>query len=782
MSYSEKSLYKEIFKGVYEIDILNANDSELEKISKERALGLSLEEMLKIQKYFKKEEKGRNPTDVELEAFAQSWSEHCCYKSSKTILEKTVFKVKSKDVILAIKEDAAVVNFDDEHAYVVKIESHNHPSALDPYGGAATGVGGILRDILCMGAQPLALIDSLFFGNLNFPENKIPEGIKSPRFLFKEVVKGIADYGNRVGIPTLSGMTYFDNSFLGNCLVNVGCVGIVKKDKIAHSRVGDDGDIYILAGGKTGRDGIHGVTFASQNFSCKEEERAAVQLGYAIMKEPLIHACLEINEKGLLTGMKDLGGGGLSCGASEMAFAADKGAIVELEKVLLKEENLKPWEIWVSESQERMLLSVKKKNVEKVLEIFEFWDVPAVVIGTIDSSKRIKVKFHGETVLDLDLEFLIKGVQYKRPYSFKERKKVDVEDPKFKIPNLKKITKKILSSPNIGSKESIIRRYDHEVRGNTILKPMQGIVNKETHGDATVIKPLKDSYKGIAITSDVNPSFCKLDPFLGAASAVEETIRNLVSVNSFPHTLVDCLNFGNPENPESLGAFVRGCEGLYFAANSFKIPFVSGNVSFYNESSLGKIAPTPTLLGIGIVDDVRKIISVDLKKEGNFFYIVGETKQELGGSEYYKILNFSERGVVPKVFPEETKKIVNSLLKAMNLSLVESCHDCSEGGIFVSAAEMAFGGDLGLNLDLERISSSIRTDFKLFSESNGRFLVEVKRKNAKEFEKITKGKGKKIGEVVKEKKIEIKDKNIDIEFSLDELRNAWKNAIEKEKG
>ncbi len=758
---------------LYEINLLNADNSQLKRISADRSLGLNLGEMRKIQTYFKKEK--RNPADVELEALAQSWSEHCCYKSSKPVLRETVFRIKAPQSILT-GEDAGVVEFNEEYAYVIGLESHNHPSAIEPYGGASTGVGGIVRDVLCMGAQPIALIDPLFFGPLNISESELPTGMKHPKFLLNGVVSGISAYGNRIGIPTLAGMVEFHESYTGNCLVNVACIGIAKKKNIVRSIAGNAGDYYIMAGGKTGRDGIHGVTFASAELEKESEEKSipAVQLGYAIMKEPLIHACLEAVEKGLLTGMKDFGGGGLSCVSSEMAYAGGKGAIVELDRILLKEKGIAPWEIWVSESQERMMMSVKPENVDNVLEIFEFWDVPATIIGRIDNSKRIRVRYNGRIVLDLDLEFLIKGVRYERPYRIVKRSEKEIN---FRIPCIEEIAKKILNSPRVGSKESIVRRYDFDVHGNTILKPMQGIVNKQGHGDAAVIKPLEDTYQGLAITSDVNPPFCKLNPYWGAASAVEETIRNLVAVNSVPHSMADCLNFGNPEKKDRMGDFVSCCKGLYFAANSFGIPFVSGNVSLYNESEKGPIVPTPTIVGVGIVKDVRNVVSSDLKDDGNFIYLVGSTRREMGGSEYYRILKLNS-GRVPRVYPDETKKNMNSLLRAMDLGIVRSCHDLSEGGLFVSISEMAFGGDLGVDVDLCRMEK-LRADFKLFSESNGRWLVEVKPGNSKKFEKIVPD-AKRIGRVTKEKEIRISDKKFNLNLSLDELRDKWNSAIERE--
>lgn len=760
---------------VFEVNILEASEKELAEISEERSLGLSAEEMGKIRDYFKKE--GRNPTDIEVEAFAQSWSEHCCYKTSRPILKETVFNIKAPQNICVISEDAGVVDFDDEHAYVVALESHNHPSALDPYGGAATGIGGILRDVICMGAQPIALVDPLFFGSLDFPDSDLPEGTKHPQYLLKGVVQGIADYGNRVGVPTVSGMIFFDDSYVGNCLVNVGCVGIMRKDELIHSRAGGAGDIYILAGGKTGRDGIHGVTFASAELrEDSEEDRPAVQLGYAIMKEPLMHACLEANRKGLLTGMKDFGGGGLSCVSAEMAHSGGFGATVELDKIPLKEAGVSLWEIWVSESQERMMVSVTPENVDKVLEIFSFWDVDATVVGNVDDSGRIKATYGGETVLNLDLDFLIAGVVYDRPYEIIEREEKMGD---YELGDVSDSCLKVLGSANVASRESVIRRYDHEVRANTILKPMQGVVGFQSHGDAAVMKPLSDSYRGLALTCDVNPHLVSADPYLGAASAVDEVIRNLVSVNARPHSMADCLNFGNPEKAERLGDFKRACEGLHKVADYFKVPFVSGNVSLYNESMLGPIAPTPTILGVGIIEDVRKAVSSDLKKARSIIYLVGETENELGGSQYHQVIGRDD-GIVPKVNPEKLKEKMEFLLSEMNEGTVLACHDLSEGGLFTAACEMALGGRLGIELDLSAMDSSLRIDSKFFSESNGRWLVEVAEKDKNAFDEFAEA--VEIGKVTETGKVLIVDGDMRVEFSLDELRSTWNKGVEEETG
>ncbi|NIP34496.1 MAG: phosphoribosylformylglycinamidine synthase II, partial [Thermoplasmata archaeon] len=372
-----------------DINIREANPHDLEVMSKELALGLSVEEMERIRHHFLQE--GRNPTDVEMQALGQAWSEHCCYKSSLHYLKEHILMVDNEDVIA--RDDAGVMAIDDEWAYALRIESHNHPSAIEPYGGAATGIGGIIRDVLCMGAQPVALVDPLYFGPLDMRHRDLPVGVKHPKYLMSGVVAGIRDYGNRIGIPTVSGGLYFDQGYVGNCIVNVGCLGVVRRDKVTLSAVGGAGDVLVLVGGRTGRDGIHGVTFASAELTeeSEEEDRGAVQLGDPITKEPLIHACLEVNERGLLRGMKDLGGGGLSCVCGEIAHAAGYGVQVDIGRVPTKEEGLEPWEIWISESQERMMLAVAPDDVEEVLSVFDLWDVEATVLGHTIREQRARI-------------------------------------------------------------------------------------------------------------------------------------------------------------------------------------------------------------------------------------------------------------------------------------------------------------------------------------------------------------------------------------------------------
>ena len=764
---------------LYEIDVFSASDKELVEISKKMGLALALPEMKKIQEYFKA--KNRLPYDIELQALGQAWSEHCCYKSSKIPLKQYVFGIEEKKIVA--REDAGVIEFDKDHYYCAALESHNHPSAVEPYGGAATGVGGIIRDIVCMGSQPLAYIDPLFFGPLDLPIEKVPKGTKHPRYLFKGVVDGIRDYGNRIGIPTLSGQVYFHKGYTGNCLVNVGCIGIMEKKELIHSYAKAPGNVYIYVGGKTGRDGIHGVTFASAELTDESEEssRSAVQVGDPITKEPLIHVTLECNRKGLLEGLKDFGGGGLSCVSGELAYEAGFGAEIVLDSVPLKEEGLSPWEIWVSESQERMMLLAAPKNVNKVLHICKQWDVPAAVVGKVIKEKITRVYYKDMKILEMDMDFFTGGPVYdscQRPYILPKTDKR--REPEFEMLNLNDTLKKLLAHPNIASKEWVIRQYDHEVRGNTIIKPLQGKINFECHGDSTVLKPLEDSFRGLAVTANINPRFMEKDPYWGAVSAIDETCRNLVSVGAEPDSLLDCLNFGNPEKPEKMGEFYEACRGLGDAARELKLPYMSGNVSLYNESLTTSVPPTPQIMGVGIVKDVRKCVTADFKSEKNPIYLVGkETEKEMGGSEYYSLMK-NEGGIVSKSDLKLLKRCMKSILTVISKKTIASCHDISEGGIAVCLSEMAIGGELGCEVDLSKAAKKLRSDFKLFSESNTRWVVEVKKEKQKDFENILKKQKTpyiKIGET-KGKNLVIKDNGkVLINLKIDEIRKIWKNAI-----
>jgi len=720
---------------LHDITLRDASAHELASISERMGLALSLDEMQRIQAHF--QDLGRNPTEVELQSLGQAWSEHCCYKSSKVILKEFIFPVQAPYVI--DRGDAGVVEFDEDHAYALRIESHNHPSAIEPYGGANTGIGGILRDVLAMGAQPIALADPLHFGPLDYPMEKLPRGTRHPKYLFGGVVAGIRDYGNRVGIPTVAGCIVFDEGYLGNIVVNVACVGFGKKSQIVRNRVGSENAVFILGGGRTGRDGIHGVTYASVDLTDKAVEgweAGAVQLGDPILKEPLIHACVESAQAGLLDGMKDLGGGGLSCVIGEMALGGGFGGEVDLEKVPLKEEGLAPWEIWVSESQERMMLAVLPENVDRVLRIFDLYDVPATVIGRVIPEKVCRVRYQGTVVLEMDLAFYTGGPEYTRPY----KPPATLPSQDLRLPrepeDYRSTILKILASPNVASKEYVIRQYDHEVRASTVLKPLQGVIGKAAHGDASVIRPRIDSWRALAISVASTPHFTAIDPYRGGASAVDEVCRNLVAVGANPHSLTNCLNFGNPEKPDRLWSFREAARGIGTTAKALGIPIPSGNVSFYNESPRGPCPPTPVVLGVGIVEDLRQCVTSDFKREGDPVVLVGSTQAELGGSEYMRLRGGT--APVPSVDPLGLRASMDHLLRAIHGGMVAAAHDLSHGGLAVAAAEMCLGGDLGADLKTVAMDP-MRWDVQLFSESNGRWLIEVAKDRYEAFTHLMEG-------------------------------------------
>ena len=753
---------------LFDIAILDATDDQLKQVSADMALGLSLDEMKVVRDYFKKE--GRNPTDVELQSLGQAWSEHCCYKSSKPILKEFVFGLDREDILS--RGDAGVMVFDDDYGYCLRIESHNHPSAVEPYGGAATGIGGILRDVVCMGAQPIGLADPLCFGPIDY-KGEIPPGTKHPRYLVNGVVSGIRDYGNRVGIPTITGGFFFDESYTGNCLVNVACLGIVKRKDLANNFAGGPGEVMILIGGRTGRDGIHGVNFASADLTATSDEdsRGAVQLGDPITKEPVMHACFEVNAKHLITGMKDLGGGGLSCVVGEMALDAGCGADVDLEKVPLKESGLAPWEIWVSESQERMMCTCKPENVEKVLEIFEMWDVLATPVAKTTDQKRTRLFWNGELIFDMDLEFLTGGPVYNRPYTLPVVS--SKKNEKFpKLPSDKEVILSLLSDFNVASKEWAIRQYDHEVRASTAIHPMVGELNMTGPGDASVLLPVPGSKRGLAAAIGCNPWFTEADPYKGGMTAIDETCRNLVAVGAMPNAFTDCLNFGNPEIPERLGVFREAVRGLGEIARELNIPIPSGNVSLYNEAPGGKhILPTPMLLGCGIIEDITKAVTADFKKVGSCILLVGKTKDEMGGSLLFRKYGGVE-GDVPGVDIPALKRKMANLLKAMDKRLVLSCHDCSDGGLAVAVAEMCISGQIGAQIDLSAMDGELTR--KLYSESNSRWIVEVDGKDVTEFMNIMGDDAELIG-ITKGDSLVIKDNGTEIPVA--EMRKAWNDPI-----
>ena len=785
--HSEHYIKHDVPFPLFDINLLEADEDDLTAIMKDTMAGHDLSEMKEVQRYFRG--LGRNPTDVEFQALGQAWSEHSCYKTSKPILKRNIFNIDAPQNILVIKEDAGVLEFDEDHAYVVALESHNHPSAIEPYGGAATGIGGILRDVVCMGGQPIALIDPLFFGSLNYPRAEVPKGVKHPVYLLSGVVDGIRDYGNRVGIPTVAGQVTFHNGYLGNCLVNVGCVGIVEKRHIIRSRVSGEGDVFIYAGGRTGRDGIHGVTFASADLheESESESRGAVQLGDPITKEPLIHACLEANEKGLLAGMKDFGGGGLSSVVGEMALHGGCGCEIELDKVPTKEEGIAPWELWISESQERMMLAVRPENVDNVLQLMADWDVEAVAVGRSVSGKNgkfITITYEGVQVLHLDLEFYTGGPEYTRPFV---NETPDIVEELPREPEgteaFNRILLALLADENICSKDWVVRQYDHEVRGRTVIKPLQAKLGLDGHGDAAVIKPLEGSFRGLAIACDVNPRYTEIDAYRGSLCAMDENCRNLVAVGGRPHSFADCLNFGNPEAPVTLGTFVESTRALGEVARYLGVPFSSGNVSFYNETPKGPIPPTPTILGIGMVEDIRKCVTADLKFEDSPVYIVGETKQEMGGSLYYE-LSGGRSGTVPDVDIDVLGRSIDCMLEVIDASLVSAVHDISDGGVGVALAEMCIAGDLGMKADVTGLGE-LRSDLKLFSESQTRWIVEVKIGKESEFEEKLGAHGLRcfmLGEGGGSDLVIMDNGRTLVDLPVRDMRGAWQNTLHEKMG
>ncbi|MCK4477535.1 phosphoribosylformylglycinamidine synthase subunit PurL [Candidatus Bathyarchaeota archaeon] len=779
---------------IHEIKILDTNDKQLLRISQELSIGLNLEEMKAVKKYFSK--KGRNPTDIELQTIGQTWSEHCFHKTFKgniitdkgkiqnlfkTYIAKATSELNQPWCISVFEDNAGIIEFDENYAIAAKVETHNHPSAIEPFGGAATGTGGVIRDILGVWADPIACTDVLGFGPLDYDYDKLPQGVKHPKYLFRGVVAGIGCYGNNMGIPTVNGAIFFDESYVGNVVVYCGCIGLLPKDKFVKNA--KPSDIILLAGGKTGRDGIHGVTFASAELTKESEEvsRPAVQIANPIEEEKLKRAIIEVRDRRLGSAITDLGGGGLSSAVGEMARRFGCGARVELEKVPLKYEGLAPWEIYVSESQERMLLLVPKKNLEQVIEIFREEDVKATPIGEFTDDNALRIYYEDHEVANLNIDFLFAPPKTERTAKWNE---VTFKEPTFPEPsNLNPYILKLLASSNITSREKVVRTYDHEVKGNTVLKPLHGKFGGPN--DAAVIKPLEESWKGIAISCGMNPCYGRIDPYWMAASAIDEAIRNNIAVGGRRVALLDNFVWGSPEKPDRLGSLVRACEACYEFAKGFGTPFISGKDSLYNESPLGPVTPTLLITAVGIIPDIRKTVSLDLKCPGNLLYVVGQTFAELGGSEYYGLKGFMGRSV-PKVRVPQAKRVMEVMVEAIDGGCVRACHDISEGGLAVAAAEMAFSGGYGVDIWLKNVpvtEDAGRNDFVLFSESNSRFLVEVLKGQAGHFESITRGISRAVvGEVTDERCLcvyGLRDERV-LDADLNELLNVWKHGLEAE--
>ena len=791
------------------VDLLKSSDTKLLEISKKGQLFLNLNEMRQIRDYFRQQK--RNPTDCELETVAQTWSEHCyhktfrgniSYKESgaapclgnmeiKNLLKSTIMKVtrqlNKRWCVSVFKDNSGVIKFDQKNNICFKVETHNHPSALEPFGGANTGIGGVIRDAMGtgLGAKPILNSDIFCFAPPDLAFNKVPLGALHPKRMMKGVVSGVRDYGNKMGIPTVNGAILFHENFVGNPLVYCGTVGIMPKDKSFKQT--NPGDLAVVVGGATGRDGIHGATFSSGELTDESEtvSSGAVQIGNPIQEKKVLDTILQARDLNLYSAITDCGAGGLSSAVGEMG--AELGARVYLDKVPLKYSGLTYMEIWISESQERMVLSVPEKNIDKLISIFANENVQATVIGEFTSTKRLELYYQDALVCDLEMQFLHDGI----PRIAKKAEYIQARHREPKIPQKKNLASdlhKLLGHFDICSKEWVIRQYDHEVQGGSIIKPLVGLKN-DGPSDASVTKPLFDSNKGIIISNGINFRFGFIDPYWMAASCIDEAIRQIISVGGSLKEVAVLDNFcwGNPDKPDRLGGLVRASFGCYDTALAYGVPFISGKDSFYNEFSVrGKSTPIPgTLLisAISVMEDVNKSVSMYAKEAGNSIYIVGDTRDELGGSHYYDLYKAVGNNV-PKVYCAEAKKTFTALSKATEKGLVKAMHDCSDGGLAVALAEMAFSGGLGMNVFLSEVpylkSTGIRNETILFSESNSRFVVEVEKAKQKEFEKLLKGVSFGLaGCLIKKPDFKIfgLDEKVCLDADIFELKESWRKPL-----
>jgi phosphoribosylformylglycinamidine synthase len=706
---------------------------------------------------------GRTPNYTELGIFSVMWSEHCSYKNSIALL-KTLPRDGKRLLVQAGEENAGLVDIGDGLALAFKIESHNHPSAVEPYQGAATGVGGILRDIFTMGARPIAALDSLRFGELNNQRTK---------FLFDGVVRGIGDYGNCFGVPTVAGEVYFEDSYQDNCLVNAMAVGIVKKDRIARAISKGAGNPVFIVGSSTGRDGIHGATFASEELSEESESRRSnVQVGDPFAEKLLLEATLEVIKENLIVGIQDMGAAGIICSTSEMSARGKSGMRINLDLVPLREMGMSPYEILLSESQERMLVVCKKGNEEKLKQIFSKWDLNCVQIGEVIDEDKLYFYQQGELKGEVPASSLVLGGG--APVYHRESRKPkyieEINDTDFQLlpeqKDLNAVLLKILSSPNIANKSWIYHQYDYTVGTNTVIIP---------GCDAAVVR-IKKTNKALAVKTDCNGRYVYLNPKVGAMIAVAESARNVACSGAMPIAITNCLNFGNPYKPEIYWQFKEVIEGISEACRILETPVTGGNVSFYNESPSKAVYPTPVIGMLGIIEDVSLITRSYFQNEGDLIYLLGRTKQEIGGSEFLKVIHNKIAGPSPNINLEFEKILQRSLIELIKQDLIVSAHDLSDGGLAAALAESAvmnrenpFGAKIN-------ITSSFQMDHYLFSESQSRIIVSISENNSSEVEKKLEEFNipfELIGKV-KRNTLEINDI---IHLTVEEILDAYFNSI-----
>ena len=663
---------------------------------------------------------GREPNITELGILAAMWSEHCSYKSSRVHLKR--LPTKGDVVIQGPGENAGIVDIGEGLCAVFKMESHNHPSFIEPYQGAATGVGGILRDIFTMGARPIALLDSLRFGNPSLPKTK---------FLVDGIVDGIAGYGNCIGIPTVGGEVYFDDCYNGNPLVNVFALGITGTDEIFRGYAKGVGNPVIYVGSKTGRDGIHGAVMASETFTKEaEEKRPAVQVGDPFTEKLLLEACLELFKTGVVVGIQDMGAAGLTSSSTEMAERAGTGLRIEIDKVPRREESMTPYEVMLSESQERMLMVVEKGKEKIAEDIFKKWDLDFSIIGEVTDSGKLVITDKGELSAEIPINLISEEApSYDRaisePDNIEDLRNLDISS--ISIPNdFDDVLLTLLSSPTLASKRWIYEQYDYMVRTNTLTLP---------GSDAAVVR-IKGTNKAVAMTLNCNSKYCYLDPYVGAGIAVAESARNLACSGATPLAITDCLNFGSPENPEVMWQFEQAIRGMSEACLKLNTPVVSGNVSFYNETEGTAIYPTPTVGMVGLIEDMDKHMTQWFKDEGDIIVLLGETKEEIGGSEYLKQIHHQVCGAPPGLDLDKELKLIMTLLQASEKGIIKSAHDISEGGLALALSESCFTpkGPIGIEVKVPQL---IRKDAVLFSESQGRAIVSMNDQHIDKLKELT---------------------------------------------
>ena len=793
---------------VEQVSLTGLGLEELLECSRQRSLSLDAREMKEIQSFY--EEIGRDPTDVELETLAQTWSEHCVHKTFKstislsqrsasgetlpnreiqgllrTYIQAATEKVNRPWVRSAFVDDAGIIEFDDQFDLAFKVETHNHPSALEPFGGANTGIGGVVRDIIAVSARPIACTDVLCFGPQDLPPDELPPGVLHPARIEEGVVAGIGDYGNKLGLPTVNGAVIYDSGYLGNPLVFCGAVGLLPKG--THPTEPQPGDRIVVLGGRTGRDGIHGATFSSAELTQAThiESGSAVQIGDPITEKGLIELVEAARDARLYNAITDCGAGGLSSAVGEMG--ENLGADIELQDVPLKYPGLTPWEIWLSEAQERMVLAVPEENLACLQELADLWDVEMRDLGRFTGDGWLRVRYGGRAVAELPMSFLHDGLPLPHrtaAYSAHRPQQPPLQtvlDREHTPPAAEEILLKMLSHPSVASKERIVRTYDHEVRGGTLIRPFVG-PHMDGPSDAAVLKPIGtwDNDRAFALSVGINPLLGKRDHYAMAVSAVDEAFRNAVAVGADPDriALLDNFCWGNPTLPDRLGALVMTCQGCYDAAVAYNAPFISGKDSLYNEFDGQPIPGTLLISAIGIVPDMHNLCTSHLKQPGNLLYLLGETYNELGGSLLGSLLEWD--GGEPPKMPEAPLKRYRALHAAIRAGLIQSCHDLSEGGLAVALAEMCLGGRLGASLDIfAAIGNDLTHTFvPLFSESNGRLLLEVAPEDLIRFEEAFAGHPfAPLGTVTQTKMLTVQQDGQQLfELPLDEIEVAWKGS------